>query len=342
MLEAASIAVIGAGAIGGITAAYLAKAGIDVVLVCKHKDTADKINGEGLLIKGVHGEQRIRIKSVPSVEALSGLKDVLLIAVKAYDMPDAAIRALPFLKPDSLVVSLQNGICTDALSAIAGRERTVGCVVGFGATMWNPAELEMTSDGEFVIGAVSENTQGRMEALRNLLQPVVPVRISRDIQSELYSKMIINSCITSMGVLSGLTLGEMLKRKKARSIFLAIIHEAVEVADALGLKLPPYGGKLDYYKLSSGKSAFASLKKHLIIRIVGLKYRRLKSSSLQSLKRGKPTEIDYFNGYIADKGAALYVPTPVNKAVTAFVKEIERGERKITPANFEENVFKNV
>jgi 2-dehydropantoate 2-reductase len=333
-----SAAVIGAGAIGGITAAFLTQSGADVELVCKHGETADRINAEGLLVKGVRGEHRVRVKSVAAIEELSGPKDVVLFAVKAYDLPDAARRALPFLKPDSLAVSLQNGICTDALAEIVGKERTVGCVVGFGATMLDTAVLEMTSEGKFVIGTIAGDAKHRPEGLKELLRPVVPVRISGDIQSELYSKMIVNSCITSMGAMSGLTLGEMMKIKKARDIFLAIIREAVEVANALGLRLPPYGGRLDYYKLVSGKAPFKS---HLVIRIVGVKYRRLKSSSLQSLQRGKPTEIDYFNGYIAQKGVALNIPTPINSAVTGIVKEIEAGRRKITPENFEEKAFMN-
>jgi 2-dehydropantoate 2-reductase len=142
-----------------------------------------------------------------------------------------------------------------------------------------------------------------------------------------------------MGVTSGLTLGEMMKRKLARNIFLGIIREAVAVANAMNLKLPLYGGKLDYYKLADGSSGFARFRNHLLIRIVGLKYRRLKSSSLQSLQRGKPTEIDYFNGYIAQKGAVLNVPTPVNTAIVEIVKQIEAGKRKPEPGNFEDETI---
>jgi len=251
-------------------------------------------------------------------------------------MPDAARRALPFLKPDGLAVSMQNGICTDALAAAVGPARTAGCVIGWGATMLSRGVLEMTSEGEFIIGSVAPGIDKKLETLKRVLATVVETRISGGIVSELYSKMIVNSCITSMGVSSGLTLGEMMKRKRARVIFLAIIREAVAVADAMDLKLPPYGGKLDYYALAKNGSGFIRFRNHLLIRIVGLKYRRLKSSSLQSLERGKPTEIDYFNGYIAKKGAELGVETPVNTAIVGIVKEIEAGKRKPDPANFED------
>ena len=73
------------------------------------------------------------MKAVAEIEELSGKKDIVFIVTKAYDMPDAAVRALPFLKADSIVVSMQNGICVDAMAKIVGKERTVGCVWWAGA-----------------------------------------------------------------------------------------------------------------------------------------------------------------------------------------------------------------
>ena len=105
---------------------------------------------------------------------------------------------------------MQNGICVDAMAAIAGPERTVGCVIGWGSTMLPDGTLNMTSEGDFVIGSVSDGVD--LLRLKQLLEAVMPTRISGDIVAELYSKMIINACITSMGVLSGLYLGQMLKK----------------------------------------------------------------------------------------------------------------------------------
>ena len=329
------IAVIGAGAIGGITAAFLAEAGYDVQLVCNHKDTAELANSEGLRISGIRGTRRMTVNSVTSIDQISGQKDAILVAVKAYDMPDAVKSCLPYLKPDSLVVSMQNGICTDAMAEIAGRSRTVGCVIGWGATMHGRGELEMTSEGEFVIGGLEPGMEERLEPLRLALSAIEPTTVSPEIYAELYSKLIVNSCITSLGAICGLCLGDMLKLKRARDLFLAIIFEAVAVANAIGVRIPPYGGKLDYYKLCAGMGLLAELKRHGMIRIVGLKYRRLKSSSLQSLERGKPTEIDYFNGYISKKSVEAGVNTPVNDAVVSVIKQIEAGTRKPNPANFD-------
>ena len=87
----------------------------------------------------------------------------MLLATKATECVDAARELLPFLRDDSILVSLQNGICEQALAEIVGRERVMGCVVGWGATMHGPGELEVTSDGEFVIGNIDGRPDHRLQ-----------------------------------------------------------------------------------------------------------------------------------------------------------------------------------
>ncbi len=338
-MESLRIAMIGAGAIGGITAAHMKQAGYDVHLVCKHDEIARLTRERGLHITGVHGEKQVQIPAVATIEELQGTFDLCLIATKAYDMPEAAAQMQGKLRADAWVVSMQNGICTDALAKVVGKERTVGCVIGWGATMHAPGELEMTSEGEFIIGRIDGGDAQALRPLQQAMQSVVTTEISDTILSELYSKLIVNSCITSLGAICGLRLGEMMKIKQARKIFLAIIGEAVQVARAMHLQVPPFGGKLDYEKLMAGSGFFSDLRRHTMIRIVGMKFKDLKSSSLQSLERNRPTEIDYFNGYICQKGWEHGVETPINARLTEMVKQIERGERKIEEKNLFDSAF---
>ena len=333
------IAVVGGGAIGGITAACLARGGHQVDLVCKHKKIAQRAHEPGLHVFGVKGDFLAPVNGVETVSQLEGPYDLVFLATKATDMMPAAHELLPLLKQDSLVVSQQNGICEEALAKVLGTERVIGCVVGFGATMHGPAELEKTSEGEFVIGCLGQEQDPRLGTLKNLMDLVAPTRISQNIMGELYAKLIINSCINSLGAMSGLYLGEMLAKKRARKIFIAIMREAMAVAQAMELKVEKGAdGRLDYYGfLADG--ALAGFKRHLLIRIIGFKYRRLKSSSLQSLERNKPTEIDYLNGYIVDKGHELGVATPVNAQVIMIIKAIEAGQRKLHPANLADPAF---
>jgi len=212
------IIIVGAGAVGGITAAILKKSGYEVSLATKHPDLATKILQEGIHAFGYWGDIRIKVPAVASVSDLDGNYDIALIATKGYDMPEAAAKLLPYLREDSRVVSMQNGICEDKLAEVVGMEQTIGCVVGWGATMRNPGEIEMTSGGEFVVGNWKRERDDQLEIIRGILNHIVPARISDNIESSLYSKLIINSCITTLGVISGLYLGEILAIKKARDI----------------------------------------------------------------------------------------------------------------------------
>ncbi len=330
------ICIIGAGAIGGVTAGVLAREGYRVQLVTRHEDMAEKISNSGLEVSGEAGDFTIKIPSVATAGELEGLFDYVLIASKADGLPEAARGVLPFLHENSRVVSMQNGICEDILAGIVGVERTVGCVVGWGATMHEPGRVEMTSGGEFVVGNWKREADEALEKLVGILGRVAETRISDNILSELYSKLIINSCITTLGAVSGQYLGEMLAGRKARKLFIEIIREAVNVAGAMKLVIPPgAGGKLEYYGfLASGP--LSGLKRHLFIRIIGMKYKKLKSSSLQSLERGKKTEVDNYNGYISARGKEFGVATPVNDQLTRMTKEIEEGKREISPGNLKE------
>ena len=327
------IAIIGCGAIGGITAAFIAKAGEDITLVCKHQQTASLCQKHGLHLSGVCGEQTVPVHAVQSIEELTGVYDICLIATKAYDMPDCARRMLTHLHSRSLVVSMQNGICIETLSSIVGSQRAVGCVIGFGGTLLGKNQMQMTSRGDFIIGQPGKGLINQMQELQRILSLVTGTHISDHIFEELYSKMIVNACITSRGAICGLLLGQMMNRGDARRIFLAIIREAFQVSQKLGLHLPPYAGKLDYAKLVSGSSPLDQMRRHITIWVVGVKYRHLKSSSLQSLERGLKTEVDCFNGYIAQKGKEVGVPCPVNTRLVHMIHEIEQGKRSIDVHN---------
>ena len=341
--QEAKIAVIGAGAIGGITSAFIKQSGRDLEIVCKHQDTVNKISEHGIHVTGLKGEHRVRLKAVKNISDLSESKDLVFLATKATDCLAAARDLLPLLNPDAVVVSLQNGICEQALSEELGKERVIGCVVGWGASHNGPAELEVTSAGEFVIGNLDHLPDDRLAPIQQLLSVVYPTRISDNIMGELYAKLIINSCINSLGVIGGVRLGELLANRKVRSIFIELMREAMAVAAAMKIKVEPGGGgKLDYYKLLDKKTWMADLIRHFTIRIIGFKYRRIKSSSLQSIERGRRSEVDYLNGYICDRGRELGVPTPVNDAVRDMVHKIEDGERKMSLANVEDPVFERI
>ncbi len=325
--------VIGPGAIGGVTAAFMARAGLDVTLVCRRQSTAETIRTTGVLITGRRGTHRIPLKAVAAVSELTDTYDCCLIATKAYDLEAAARAILPYLTPEAPVVSLQNGICTGALAEVVGPHRTVGAVITWSSTLLSDARLEITGEGGFIIGRLDGSSGPDLEKLRDAMSTAFPTAITDNILGHMFSKLIINSGITCGGAMTGQTLGRMLLARSARRFFIEIVREDLAVAKAMGLSVPPFGGRLDYDRFLRGTTLPAILRRHLTLLVVGLKYRKLKSSSLTALLRGGKTEVDTLNGWIVQKGRELGVPTPVNARVVQLIKEIEAGKRRIAPGN---------
>ena len=330
------ILIIGSGAIGGTIATLLTYKGLNPHIIVKDPALKSKAKTDGFELTGHHGNIKTKLTAFLPSDLLREKYDVVMIATKANDFSPVAKQILPHLNEDSMVVSLQNGICEDDLGEIVGRERTVGCITGWGATLLDTGKFEMTSGGEFVIGNIDENYHYNLEDLRQILNHIVPTRITKNIYGELYSKLIINSCITTLGGICGSLLGDMLANKKARNIFINVVKEAIDVSDAMNIKVEPYAKKLDYYSLLKGNGVYARTKRQLAIQIIGSRYKRLKSSTLQSLERGKSTEIDWFNGYILRQAKKFGISAEVNAQLVDMIKEIEKGKRKISPDNFNE------
>jgi 2-dehydropantoate 2-reductase len=326
-----SFLVVGAGAIGGITAAILKKSGYDVEIVCKYEDYASRISEKGIEVSGACGKMTVRMPAYACASDVKEKKDIILLATKATDMLAASKEVLPLLREDGFVISMQNGICEDAIASVVGRERVIGCVTGWGATMESSGRLIMTSNGgqpdDFLV------------MVAGILSSVVPVKTTGNIMGHLYSKLIINSCITSLGAICGLYLGNMLTRIKIRRIFMEIVREAMDVADEMNIIVEVFGSRLDFGIFRTSSGGLALLRCHLLLLIIGFRYRKLKSSSLQSLEREKPTEIEYLNGYIVENGRKTGLQVPVNTYIVGMIHEIEQNRRKIGIHNFDDPFF---
>jgi len=329
------IVMIGAGGIGGITAAKIAKAGYQIEVVDCMPGLAERIETTGIQVveDGKRTDQRIKVWS--SLDQLKSKKDIILIATKVNALESVSDEIESLMKDDSVIVSLQNGMCEEYLADRFGSHRVIGCVVCWGATVHQPGVLEKTSEGGFTIGSLGGINANHYQLVKEILNTTVPVIETDNIYGYLFSKLIINSCITTLGAISGLTLGKMLAKRKIRNIFIDVICESVKVANAKGITIEKYAGKINFYDFANKNDFFAQFKKHMIIKMVGLKYRKLKSSSLQSLETGRKTEIDYLNGYIVRKASELNLEVPLNNKLISLVKEIESGVRKISLENFD-------
>ncbi|MEA3339118.1 MAG: ketopantoate reductase family protein, partial [Chloroflexota bacterium] len=278
------------------------------------------------------------------LDEVEGVFDVACLAMKGADVEQAARDVESYLSPQGRVVTFQNGVVEDRVSAILGRERVIGALVGWGATMHEPGVSEMTSHGEIIVGELDGQLTPRVQRLKATLESIGPVTISDNIYGVLWSKLTLNCATSATGAVTGQLLGEMLRRNCGRRLALAIMSEVVDVAEACEILLEPVGGTLDVHRLylpperRDGGVGFDLIFKHAIMLVVGSKFRRLKSSMLQSIERGRPAEVDFLNGYVVERGREKGVPTPVNAALTALVRQVEAGTREISPHNLEEFV----
>ncbi|MDR3344932.1 MAG: ketopantoate reductase family protein [Oscillospiraceae bacterium] len=329
---------VGPGAIGGTVAAFAAEAGFDFDVLGKPEEAAYLAEND-FVLTGVKGEHRARLRTFGSMDELAGEYDCVLIATKAQAMPNVARAFLPRLREDSLVLGLQNGITTEMMSEVVGKERTVSCMIGIGATAKGIGKAELTSGGHFIIGqAVPGGQNGdKLEYLRSFLDAVQPTTISGNILSGLYSKLVFNACVNALCALSGMTLGVLLDDKKARRAFLSIAREGMTVAGKLGLEVPPFMKILDYNLLMKHQSKAADALFGTLFQIIGkVRIGKVHPSTLQSLERGEITEIDYLNGYFLKRGAEVGVECPLNAQIIAMIHEIEQGKRSMGLANIAE------
>jgi 2-dehydropantoate 2-reductase len=330
---------MGCGGVGGVIAGGLLRAGQDLTLVTHNEEIGRAVNANGLVISAPEGKWTVPATAHVRLDEVEGLFDAVYLAMKATGVEGAAREAADYLAPEGYVVTLQNGVVEDLVGEILGRERVVGALVGWGATMHAPGVYEMTSRGELVVGELDGRATPRVAQLKATLEAAVPTTISTNIYGVLWSKLAINCVITSLGAVTGQLLGEMLRRAAGRRLGMIITSEVVDVAEAHGIVLEPVGGTLDIYRLylpperRAGGFELGILARHALLLAVGLKFRRLKSSMLQSIERGRRSEIDYMNGFVAERGMEKGVPTPVNAAIAALVKEVEAGTRPMSPDN---------
>ncbi len=329
------ILIEGIGGIGGVFAAKLIQAGYTPTLVTNNQAITDAIQRNGLQI--TEGEYSYRVSAPDTFTDLedlpSGDYDAAYLIMKADAVVNAAHRTITLLKPEGYVVTFQNGIVEDAVGEAIDKERVIGGIIGWGGTMHTPGVYERTTGGNIHIGELDGRVSERLKTLAEACKTCMPTIMTDNIRGALWSKLAINCVITTIGALTGDTLGEMVKDARVRKVFLQTYSEVVDTAEACGVTLEKIATDPKLLYLPRDANIVQYIIKETMVRVVGIRYGGSKSSSLQSLERGRKTEIDYLNGYVVQQAQKVNVPTPVNAALVNMVKEIESGQRKITRAN---------
>lgn len=327
---------MGAGAVGGAVAARLARHGVEPLVIDRDVEHVRRLREPGLEVAGLDGGDRTKLAAYTpddAVDEFSRAPDVVLLAVRSQATAGAIEPLVPYFADESDVVSLQNGLNEDIVAGIVGPQRTVGCVVGFGATWIEPGRISLDADGDLTVGRLDGSEDPRLESVRELLGNAFRTTITTNIRGALWGKMLVNS-MTVLGALGGMITGDLLVTRERRRLIAEIVAEGVDVATAEGVDLPDVFGVVPAaYVQSRGRGWLPAMDR--VLGRVGEVYGAIKSVTWRDIELGRPTEIDAVTGEIVRRGERTGTPTPLSTAVYTMLREIEEGRRRPDPSNLE-------
>ena len=297
------IAVVGAGAVGGYFGGMLARAGAPVVFIGRPA-FAEVVQKNGLLLDTTQFKERVGAEASAEISAASDA-EIVLFCVKTTDTAATAKELAGILAPDAVVVSMQNGVDNAEQIRAASGIGALAAVVYVAVSVPSPGTVKHVGRGDLIIGPENKTTRRVAELFTRAR---VPCKISENIAGELWTKLVWNCALNALSALGKVTYGEIIASLDAKQLLEGTVYEVLAVAQAAGINSPgledPKAALAGAYRIAEQMSA-------------------TRSSTAQDMMRGKRTEVDSLNGYIARKGRDLGVPTPLNHALYTLVKLAE-------------------
>ena len=298
MTQPLKIAVMGAGAVGCYFGGMLARAGHEVVLIARPQH-AEAIQQAGLRMDTKTFDERVRLAASSEPSAVGGAK-LVLFCVKSTDTESAGAQMLPYLAPDALVLTVQNGVDNaDRLRGVLPKHEVAAAVVYVATEMAGPGHLKHHGRGDLVI----EPSSASDAVAQALIAAGVPTEVSGNVHGALWAKLILNCAYNAVSAITQLPYGKTVEGAGIRDVMRDVVAECLAVAKAEGVAVPADVVTAVDKLAASMPSQYAS--------------------TAQDLARGKRTEIDYLNGLIVRRGEALGVATPANRVLWALVKLME-------------------
>ena len=301
------IGIVGTGAMGCVYAALLGDAGNDVWAVDSWAEHVAAMAADGLSLEGASGTRNVHLNATAEpIEA--GPCDLVIIATKAMDVAAAAQAARPMVKPDGIVLTIQNGLgSAQKVADILGAERVMlGVVGGFGASITAPGKAHHNGMELVRLGEMNGPVSARVEALAELWRGAgFTVKCFDDMDQLVWEKLICNCAFSASAALTGWTVGEIIDDREAWSVASTCALEAYLVARASNIRLD-IDDPVSY------------------VRDFGAKIPDARPSMLLDHMAGRASEIDAINGAIPPVAARVGVKAPVNETVSALVRAKEK------------------
>lgn len=326
-------AIYGAGSLGTVLGAFIEKNGTHIDLINRNKAHVEALRQNGAKITG-KVEMTVPVTALTPDE-MTGEYDVILLMTKQLHNPEVVSFLKPFLKPDGVMVTLQNGLPEPGIAEIIGAERTMGCVVEWGATLSAPGVCILTSEVDslsFHMGKMEGITDEQYTMVKELLEKMCPVHEEKNLLGARWAKLLINATFSGLGTVMGGLFGDVSGTAEGRRVAIRCMKECIDVGHAAGVEFAPVQGKnitaLFYYK-GALKRTFATL----LLPIAMKKHSAIEPSMLQDLKNKKPCEVDAINGVVCEYGRKYGVKTPINDRIVEIIKKQQEGALPLSKEN---------
>jgi 2-dehydropantoate 2-reductase len=330
-----TITVFGAGAIGGCVGAYMSRAGEDVMLVDRAAEHVAAMNASGLRISGFD-QANIAVKACLPDE-LRGPLGIVFLAVKSQDTPGALQVLAPLAGPDTVVVSLQNGMNPPLIAKTLGAERTIGAFVSFPADWHGPGHVEHGGAGNIWIGELDGRITPRLRRVGELLSHSVTPHLTDNVYGYLWAKQIDCSLLFAQAVTND-DMADVYGNPRYQPLLVALLGEGLAVARKAGVRVEAFDG-FDLNVMRPGTPAEAKAAEQMLTRFAEFWRPRIKKRTgpwRDIAVRKRPTEVDYMVGAVIAEGKRLGLGLPLNEHLVRMVKEIERGARTQGTHNLDE------
>jgi len=302
------VCVIGAGSLGSAIGGTLAAAGNDVVLVTRNQAHVDAVNASGLVLDDGETQRKILVSAATGYDHIESV-DLAIVLVKSFDTQAAIESAIPVLRPDTTVMTLQNGVgCEQTIAEVIGAERVVAGRTFIGGRITAPGVVEFGVVGRrTTIGELDGSVTPRIQTIAGTFERAgIAVDVSTDIVVMMWEKLFVNVATGAWSALTGLPYGELSIHPEVEAMAIAGVAEAMAVARGLGIEVVTSDPELPWRRAWEG-----------------LPY-GFKASMLQSIEKGSQTEVDVMHGAVCRGGRRAGVPTPINDTLLAAVKGLER------------------
>jgi len=336
-----SILVQGVGGIGGIVSGRLIQAGYNVLCVCGNQRIADALNAHGMRLKTFSGSTTVSLRrpalvSLPLTGDGSGETfDMIIVATPPAGLEKALQMSARALSPSGRVLCLQNGLPESRATQFIPHNQVLGCVLSWGASMPEPGCYEQTTQGGIQLGYPDRPLDALARSVGKVMEHVAPVRLQEDLQGVRWSKLAVSAAITTLGAVGGQRLGVLLRHRFVRRLAMEVFTEVLEVARQKGIQPAPLNGvfALEQFTVSQADrharlGSPTLFMKHGFLLALGMKYRRMRSSMLYAMERGRTHGAEYLNGEVVAAGKLVGVNTPVNHALLAMINRIAQGEAR--------------